>query len=54
MQINWKIIGFVIVGAIALIVALVARNRKDKKEVEEFFTHDITEDEQDDEVNDDR
>lgn len=54
MQINWKIFGFVIVGAIILIIALIARNRKDEKEVEEFFTHDIPEDEQDDEVNDDR
>lgn len=54
MHINWKILGFVILGTIVLVAVLIIRNRKDEKEVEDFFTHDFTEDEQDEEVNDER
>lgn len=37
MEANWIIIGIVVVLAIALVVVLVKRNLKDKKEMEKFF-----------------
>ena len=37
METNWIILGVILVAAIALVVYLVVRNQKDKKEVIESF-----------------
>jgi predicted permease len=42
MEINWVIIAVVLVGVIALILFLIKKNQKDKKEVTKFFTTDTT------------
>jgi FtsZ-interacting cell division protein ZipA len=42
MEINWFIIAVVLVGVIALILYLIKKNQKDKKEVTKFFNTDTT------------
>ncbi|MFV5690039.1 hypothetical protein ACM55M_15590 [Flavobacterium sp. ZT3R25] len=42
MEINWVIIAVILVGAIALILYLIKKNQKDKKEVTKFFNTDTT------------
>lgn len=37
MQTSWVIIGIVVILAIALVIYLIRQNRKDEKEVTEFF-----------------
>lgn len=37
MEVNWIIISLVAVGAIVLLILLIKRNAKDKKELEEFL-----------------
>lgn len=37
MQVSYPIIGIVVIFAIALVVYLIRQNRKDEKEVTEFF-----------------
>lgn len=40
MEINWVIVGIVLVSAIVLIVFLIKKNQKDKKDVTAFFNKD--------------
>lgn len=42
MATNWIIIALVLVGIIVLIVFLIKRNQKDKKDVTQFFNTDTT------------
>ncbi|MFV5698931.1 hypothetical protein ACM55H_11245 [Flavobacterium sp. ZT3R17] len=42
MELNWIIIAVVLVGAIALILYLIKKNNKDKKDVTKFFNTDTT------------
>jgi FtsZ-interacting cell division protein ZipA len=42
MEINWVIIAIVLVGVIALILFLIKKNQKDKKDVTKFFNTDAT------------
>jgi FtsZ-interacting cell division protein ZipA len=42
MEINWLIIAVVLVGLIALILYLIKKNQKDKKDVTKFFNTDTT------------
>ena len=42
MKLNWVIISIVLVGAIVLIVFLIKKNQKDKKDVTTFFNTDTT------------
>ena len=42
MEINWFIIAVVLVGVLALILFLIKKNQKDKKEVTKFFNTDTT------------
>ena len=42
METNWIIIALVLVGIIVLIVFLVKKNQKDKKDVTQFFNTDTT------------
>lgn len=42
MEINWFIIAVVLVGILALILYLIKKNQKDKKDVTKFFNTDIT------------
>ncbi|MFE3867824.1 hypothetical protein ACFX5E_07010 [Flavobacterium sp. LS2P90] len=42
MEINWVIITVVLVCAIALILYLIKKNQKDKKEVTKFFNRDTS------------
>ena len=42
MEINWFIIAVVLVGVIALILYLIKKNQKDKKDVTKFFNTDAT------------
>lgn len=42
MEINWIIIAIVLICAIALILYLIKKNQKDKKEVTKFFNTDTT------------
>jgi hypothetical protein len=42
MKINWIIIAVVLVCAIALIIYLIKRNQRDKKDVTKFFNTDTT------------
>lgn len=42
MEINWIIIAVVLVCAIALILYLIKKNQKDKKDVTKFFNSDTT------------
>ena len=42
MEINWFIIAVVLVGVIALILYLIKKNQKDKKDVTKFFNTDTT------------
>jgi hypothetical protein len=40
MEINWFIIAVVLVGVLALILYLIKKNQKDKKDVTKFFNKD--------------
>jgi uncharacterized membrane protein len=42
MEINWIIIAVVLVGAIILILYLIKKNQRDKKDVTKFFNADTT------------
>jgi cytochrome b subunit of formate dehydrogenase len=42
MEINWVIIAVVLVGVLALILFLIKKNQKDKKDVTRFFNTDTT------------
>lgn len=42
MEINWFIIAVVLVGVLALILFLIKKNQKDKKDVTKFFNTDTT------------
>lgn len=42
MEINWILIAVVLVCAIALILYLIKKNQKDKKDVTQFFNSDFT------------
>ena len=42
MEVNWTVIGIVVICAIILIVYLVRRNLKDKEDVTKFFNEEIT------------
>ncbi|MBG6111281.1 preprotein translocase subunit YajC [Flavobacterium sp. CG_23.5] len=42
METNWIIIALVLVGIIVLIVFLIKKNQKDKKDVTQFFNTDTT------------
>ena len=42
MELNWIIIAVVLVCAIALILYLIKKNQRDKKEVTKFFNTDTT------------
>jgi FtsZ-interacting cell division protein ZipA len=42
MEINWVIIAVVLVGVIALILFLIKKNQKDKRDVTKFFNTDAT------------
>jgi uncharacterized membrane protein len=42
MEINWIIIAVVLVGAIILILYLIKKNQRDKKDVTKFFNTDTT------------
>jgi uncharacterized integral membrane protein len=53
MEINWYILGGVIIMAIVLVVFLIVKNNKDEKELETFLNKEFEiEDKEDDEVND--
>ena len=41
MEVNWTVLGIVAFCAIILIVYLIRKNLKDKKEVEKFFNEDV-------------
>lgn len=41
MEINWTVLGIVAFGAIILIVYLIRKNLKDKKEATKFFNEEI-------------
>lgn len=41
MEVNWTVLGIVAFCAIILIVYLIWKNLKDKKEVEKFFNEEI-------------
>ena len=42
MEINWFIIAVFLVGAIVLLLYLIKKNQKDKKDVTQFFNTDTT------------
>lgn len=42
MEINWFIIAVFLVGAIVLLLYLIKKNQKDKKDVTKFFNTDTT------------
>lgn len=42
MECNWVIIAIVFIGAIVLIVFLIKKNQRDKKDVTTFFNTDTT------------
>lgn len=42
MEINWFIIAVVLLGILALILYLIKKNQKDKKDVTKFFNTDTT------------
>lgn len=41
MEVNWTILGIIAFCVIIIIVSLIRKNLKDKKEVEKFFNQDI-------------
>jgi len=41
MEINWTYLGIVAICAVVLIVYLIRRNLKDKKDVEQYFNPEI-------------
>ncbi|SEF97277.1 hypothetical protein [Flavobacterium urumqiense] len=42
MEINWFIVAVFLVGAIVLLLYLIKKNQKDKKDVTKFFNMDTT------------
>jgi len=42
MEINWTILGIVVLCSIILIVYLIRKNLKDKEEVTKFFNEEVT------------
>lgn len=42
MEINWFIVAVFLVGAIVLLLYLIKKNQKDKKDVTKFFNTDTT------------
>ncbi|MFE3871622.1 hypothetical protein ACFX5F_10340 [Flavobacterium sp. ZS1P70] len=42
MEINWFIVAVFLVGAIVLLLYLIKKNQKDKKDVTQFFNTDTT------------
>lgn len=55
MQINWILIGSVIIIGIALILYLIRQNQKDKKEVTEYFNKETSHfPEEESEINDEK
>lgn len=54
MEINWTIVGFVVICVLILIVFLIRKNQKDKKAYTRFLNNDFKKvDEEESDLNDD-
>jgi len=51
MEANWIIIGAVVVLAIVLVIYLIRQNQKDKKNIEEFLNSEVSDFEEESEIN---